>query len=125
MKDKRLYLRMSEKEMERINLFSQLSGLTKTEFVRRLIANTEPKIIENLHPNGVKEIINYLSKIGNLQKKIDNDLILIYREFYKDLDMSVDEVKRNYNELIRTRTELVESIKDIKLALKEILKEIQ
>ena len=111
--------------MERINLFSQLSGLTKTEFVRRLIANTEPKIIENLHPNGVKEIINDLSKIGNLQKKIDNDLILIYREFYKDLDMSVDEVKRNYNELIRTRTELVESIKDIKLALKEILKEIQ
>ena len=44
MKDKRLYIRMSEKEMERINLLSQLSGITKTDFVRRLIANTEPKI---------------------------------------------------------------------------------
>ena len=125
MKDKRLYIRMSEKEMERINLLSQLSGITKTDFVRRLIANTEPKIIENFHPNGIKEIINYLSKIGNLQKKIDNNLIRIYRESYEDLEISAEEVKENYNELIRTRTELVESIADIKFVLKEILKELQ
>lgn len=111
--------------MERINLFSQLSGLTKTEFVRRLIANTEPKIIENFNPNGIKEIINYLSRIGNLQKKIDNNLIRIYRESYENLEISAEEVKENYNELIRTRTELVESIADIKFVLKEILKEIQ
>lgn len=116
---------MSEKEMERINLLSQLSGITKTDFVRRLIANTEPKIIKNFPPNGIKEIINYLSKIGNLQKKIDNNLIRIYRESYEDLEISAEEVKENYNELIRTRTELVESIADIKFVLKEILKELQ
>lgn len=111
--------------MERVNYLSQLSGLTKTDFVRRLIANTEPKIIENLNPNAIKELITHFSKIGNLQKKIDNDLIRIYRELYTDLNINIEEIEKNYNELIRTRMQLIEDLADVKLGLKEILKEIQ
>ena len=125
MKDKKVQIRMSESDYERLCTYSQLSGLSKSEFIRRIIEKKEPKIIENLNPNGVKEIITYLSRIGNLQKKIDNDLIRIYNTFHSKLDINSDEIRANYNEIIRTRTELIEELADMKLGLREILKEIQ
>ena len=104
---------------------SQLSGLSKSEFIRRIIEKKEPKIIENLNPNGIQEIISLLSRVGNLQKKIDNDLVRIYNAFHTKLEISSDEIRENYNELIRTRTELIEELADVKFGLRAILKEIQ
>lgn len=125
MKDKKVQIRMSESDYERLCTYSQLSGLSKSEFIRRIIEKKEPKIIENLNPNGIKEIITLLSRIGNFQKKIDNDLVRIYNEFHNKLDISYDEILANYNELIRTRTELIEELADVKFGLRAILKEIQ
>lgn len=125
MKDKKVQIRMSESDYERLCTYSQLSGLSKSEFIRRIIEKKEPKIIENLNPNGIKEIITLLSRIGNFQKKIDNDLVRIYNGFHTKLDISSDEIRANYNELIRTRTELIEELADVKFGLRAILKEIQ
>ena len=125
MKDKKVQIRMSESDYERLCTYSQLSGLSKSEFIRRKIEKKDPKIIENLKPNGIKEIITLLSRIGNFQKKIDNDLVRIYNEFHNKLDISSDEILANYNELIRTRTELIEELADVKFGLRAILKEIQ
>ena len=52
-------------------------------------------------------------------------MVRIYNAFHTKLEISSDEIRANYNELIRTRTELIEELADVKFGLRAILKEIQ
>lgn len=121
-KDKVIRVRVSVEEYESVKAISTVTGITMSELLRRLLKEKSPKIIEGLSMDELKSIVRTITAIGNLQKKIDNELLeILSNNFEVDIDVFT-KFREHQDEL---RGELLGEIKEVKGVLLGILSELR
>lgn len=121
-KDKMIRVRMTEGEYDGLKAISSATGVTMSELLRRLMRERPPKIIEGINTDDFKDVIRTITSVGNLQKKLDNELATILQE---NIDISFEQFMAFNNQQTELRKELLSEIKNVKQILIELLGELR
>ena len=121
-KTETLKVRLTKTEYEYLKALSAVTEKSMSELLRRLMVERMPKIIEGLEVGEVKNIVNQITRIGNLQKKVDTDILELIDKNIQMPTQKLLEIKKQQD---ARRNELLEEVRMLKKVLVEILEEVR
>lgn len=121
-KTETLKVRLTKTEYEYLKALSAVTEKSMSELLRRLMVERMPKIIDGLEVGEVKNIVNQITRIGNLQKKVDTDILELIDKNIQMPTQKLLEIKKQQD---ARRNELLEEVRMLKKVLVEILEEVR
>lgn len=117
-----LKIRLTKLEYDYLKNMSEVMEKSMSEIMRRLLCGKMPTIIEGLEVGEVKRIVTQITRVGNLQKKLDDDILRAIDTWIEMTPEQLLEIKEVQDEY---RKELLMEVKAVKKILVNILDEMR
>ncbi len=121
-RDKTMIVRLTKSEYDLIKHLANLTSLSTSQLVRKTMTDRPPKVIQNLPTDKLKMTVNQITRIGNFQKHLDNNILRLIQE---KTDLTIEQLVEIKNEQDNYRRELLLNISELKQLLVQILKELR